>query len=176
MQGNGYVDKFRSWGDFMTFLPLYAAGVSALIGDYEGATQSVLGAVTAQIVIEGVKRSFELAANNGHPVQFSFRPDGIDPKGMPSGHSGGGFSGAAYIFHRYGWKLGVPATLLAVSVAASRVVAKRHTIPQVIVGGLIGWGISYAFTSKYKKAYIAPYVDSDMNGNQSYGITIQKRF
>ena len=71
-----------------------------------GALQLTAGSLLTQGIIEVVKRSFELAHKNGHSVSFAKRPCCDDYKGMPSGHAGGAFSAAGFVFYRYGWKPG----------------------------------------------------------------------
>lgn len=147
---NANVENFRFFGDVFKFLPLYTMGVSFFSKDYEGFKQLLYGAVSTQLTIELIKRGFEFSAKNGYPVNFSFRPDGSgDPKGMPSGHSGGAFSAAGYVFYRYGFKSSIPFIIIATAVASSRVVAKKHTIPQVIVGASIAWSFAYIFTDSH---------------------------
>lgn len=171
------IENFRHFGDVFMLLPLYVGVISIGIKDYEGLAQLAIASGVTQGVIEATKRSFELSNTLGHPVGFSFRPNGTgDPKGMPSGHSGGAFSGAAFVFYRYGWKASIVPIAIASTVAASRVVSKRHTIAQVIVGGAIAWGFGYLFTSKYNQILITPIIDSDIVGHQSMGINFSKRF
>ncbi|PAF49657.1 hypothetical protein BKH43_06520 [Helicobacter sp. 13S00401-1] len=170
-------DWFRGFGDVFTLLPLYAGIASLAMQDYEGFGQVLAGSLVTQGIVEASKRSFELSAKLGHPVEFSRRPDGgHDYKGMPSGHSSGAFSGASYIFYRYGWKPGIPAILLATAVAASRVVAKRHTIAQVVTGAVLAWGVGYLFTTKYQKFVAIPSISSDDYGHTFYSLNFSTRF
>jgi len=41
------------------------------------------------------------------------RPDGSDNSSFPSGHSASAFATTGVLQHHYGWKVGVPATLVA---------------------------------------------------------------
>src|SRR3954454_3585611 len=65
------------------------------------------------------------------------RPNG-DPHSFPSGHSSTSFATAMVLQEHYGWKLGLPAFLLAGYTSASRVIAKQHWTSDVIFGAAIG--------------------------------------
>lgn len=83
------------------------------------------------------------------------RPD-FDPNNprydsFPSGHTTSAFVSAAFMERRYGWKVGVPAYLVAAWVGYSRVYAERHDWWDVLGGATIGTASSYLFTKAYKK-------------------------
>ena len=65
------------------------------------------------------------------------RPNG-DPRGFPSGHASTSFASAMVLQEHYGWKLGVPAFLLAGYTAGSRVIANEHFTSDVIFGAAVG--------------------------------------
>jgi len=66
------------------------------------------------------------------------RPDGSDRLSFPSGHTSSAFSLAAVADHHYGWKVGVPAYLLASGIGLSRVESNRHNLSDVLAGATIG--------------------------------------
>ena len=66
------------------------------------------------------------------------RPDGSDDNSFPSGHTSISFAAAAGLEQRYGWKVGVPAHLLAAFVGLARVKADKHYWHDVLVGAAIG--------------------------------------
>ena len=70
---------------------------------------------------------------------------------FPSGHTTSVFTSAAFMERRYGWKVGVPAYLIAGYVGWSRVYADRHDWWDVLGGAVIGTSSSYLFTKAYKK-------------------------
>ena len=78
------------------------------------------------------------------------RPNGGD-YGFPSGHTSAAFTGAAFIDRRYGYKLGIPAYLLASYVGWSRVTANKHDYWDVLGGIIIGYGSAYIFTKPINK-------------------------
>ena len=66
------------------------------------------------------------------------RPDKSNSHSFPSGHSASAFATAGVLQRHYGWKVGVPATMLAAYVAASRVHDNRHYLSDVIFGSAMG--------------------------------------
>lgn len=70
---------------------------------------------------------------------------------FPSGHTTSAFCSAAFAERRYGWKVGIPAYVLAGYVGWSRVYSNRHDWWDVLGGAAIGTASSYIFTKAYKK-------------------------
>ena len=66
------------------------------------------------------------------------RPDGSDNQSFPSGHSASAFATAGVLQHHYGWKVGVPAALVAGYVATARVHDNKHYLSDVIFGTAMG--------------------------------------
>lgn len=66
------------------------------------------------------------------------RPDGSDNYSFPSGHSASAFATAGVLQRHYGWKVGVPATVVAGYVATARVHDNRHHLSDVIFGAAMG--------------------------------------
>jgi membrane-associated phospholipid phosphatase len=74
-------------------------------------------------------------------IKFSVqreRPDKSDSYSFPSGHSASAFATAGVLQRHYGWKVGVPATLVAAYVATARVHDNRHYLSDVIFGASMG--------------------------------------
>lgn len=165
---------FERLGDVLTLAPVGVLIVSVGIKDYEGALQLTAGSLITQGIIEVVKRSFELAHKNGHSIAFAKRPCCDDYKGMPSGHAGGAFSAAGFVFYRYGWKPALPLIGLGILTDASRVYAHKHSIWQVLVGSAIGWGVAWGLTTRYKprKLLITPEISTDIAGKGVYGLQV----
>lgn len=171
-------DYFQQFGDVFRLLPVFVGVVSLGMEDYRGLGELALGSLVTQGVIEGIKWGFYYANKEGHPIAFSKRPCCDDYKGMPSGHAGGAFSAAGFVFYRYGWKPALPVIGLALLVDASRVYARKHSVWQVAMGSAIGWGFAWLFTSKYKSnnLVITPDIDFDTRGNGTYGFSLAYRF
>jgi membrane-associated phospholipid phosphatase len=66
------------------------------------------------------------------------RPDQSDHRSFPSGHSASAFATAGVLQRHYGWKAGVPATVVAAYVATARVHDNRHHLSDVIFGAAMG--------------------------------------
>jgi hypothetical protein len=67
------------------------------------------------------------------------RPNGQDNKSFPSGHTSNSFALAAVAERHYGWKLGVPAYLVAGLVGASRLEQDKHYLSDVVAGAALGY-------------------------------------
>lgn len=167
--------EFEKVGDVLTLAPVGVLIVSLGMQDYEGAAQLVAGSLVTQGVIEMVKKSFEFAHDRGGAsLDFAKRPCCDDWKGMPSGHAGGSFSAAGFVYYRYGWKPALPLIGLGIITDASRVVARKHTIWQVLAGSAIAWGVAWIFTTPYKprKLLITPEIGTDIAGKGTYGLKL----
>jgi membrane-associated phospholipid phosphatase len=66
------------------------------------------------------------------------RPDGSDNLSFPSGHASAAFSLATVAEQHYGWKVGVPAYLLASGIGLSRIESSKHNLSDVVAGATIG--------------------------------------
>lgn len=66
------------------------------------------------------------------------RPDGSDTLSFPSGHTSTAFSLAAVADRHYGWKIGVPAYVLASGIGLSRIQSNRHHLSDVLAGATLG--------------------------------------
>ncbi|MDU7693360.1 MAG: phosphatase PAP2 family protein [Helicobacter sp.] len=159
---------FEQLGDVLTLMPAFVGVVTIGIEDYDGALDLALGSISTQISIEIIKRSLEFAHKKGAKVAFAKRPGFEDYKGFPSGHSGGGFSAASFVFYRYGFKPAIAPLIGATLTAASRVYAKKHSLLQVIAGGAIAWGFGYIFTNKYNVKPALELRDSGLSFNFGY--------
>lgn len=143
-------DWFETWGDVFQFLPLMAGAYSLARQDYEGVAQLALGSGTTLAITFISKYTFVgIAQVNERAAGISQRPNNGSFDGFPSGHTSSAFSAAGFMQKRYGWKYGLPTTLLATSVGISRITSERHTTLQVIAGALLGYGISYLFAKRY---------------------------
>ena len=66
------------------------------------------------------------------------RPDESDDLSFPSGHSASAFATAAVLRRHFGWKVGVPAYVIAGYVATARVHDNRHYLSDVVFGAAMG--------------------------------------
>lgn len=77
------------------------------------------------------------------------RPDKSNFHSFPSGHTSVAFANAMFLQRRLGWKLGVPAYVVATYVGWGRVFAKKHHWWDVVVGAAIGAGSAIIYTRPF---------------------------
>ncbi|SEC30158.1 PAP2 superfamily protein [Tenacibaculum sp. MAR_2009_124] len=99
------------------------------------------------------------------------RPSGESLNSFPSGHTAISFASAAFFQKRYGWKVGVPAYVLAAYVGYSRITSDKHDKWDVLAGALIGTGFSYLFTKKYNKESKVSFSLRTMDRYTTIGVT-----
>ncbi|HEY8592240.1 MAG TPA: phosphatase PAP2 family protein [Sphingomicrobium sp.] len=128
-------DKASSVG--RSALVVAALGIPAVQGDWKGDKQAAVAIGGTWVVTEALKR-----ATNEQ------RPDRSDDKSFPSGHTSSSFAAAATLEKRYGWKVGLPAHLVAALVGVARVKAKKHYVHDVVAGALLGEATGWLVTSK----------------------------
>ncbi len=134
-------------------LPLSALGVSIAKGDKEGAIQLVKSFALETSIVIVLKRSINRTRPNGGKYSF------------PSGHAAVSFMSSTYLWKRYGWEYGLPATALAAFVGYSRFGTDEpvHFFSDVVAGTLIGIGSSWIFTKRQKSK-----MEIDVIGDMSY--------
>ena len=71
------------------------------------------------------------------------RPDGLDNKSFPSGHTSNAFTLATVAERHYGWKVGLPAYAVAALVGASRLQQNRHYLSDVVAGATLGYVVGH---------------------------------
>lgn len=151
-------DWFETWGDVFQFLPVMAGAYALARQDYHGVAQLALGTGTTLAITFASKYTFVgISQANERLAGISQRPNNGSFDGFPSGHTSSAFSAAGFMQKRYGWKFGLPTTILAASVGVSRITSQRHTTLQVLAGALLGYGVSYLCAKRLK--YIALDID-----------------
>ncbi len=133
-------DAIEKSGDIVQIaLPIMAFS-STLIwkDDTKPILQFVKTMGTSVIVTHGLKRIINKQRPNGGNHAF------------PSGHTSAAFTGAAFLERRFGWKIGVPAYVLASYVGWTRVHTHHHDYWDVLGGAAVGIGSTYLFTKPYK--------------------------
>lgn len=129
----------RDIGDYVQIsLPLTGLGMSLAKKDREG-TYQVLKSFALQT---GTTILLKRAINRKRPSggKYSF----------PSGHTSLSFMGSTFLWKRYGWRYGVPATIAASFVGYSRAGINDpvHHPSDVFAGAAIGVLSSLIFTKK----------------------------
>ncbi|MGX2983235.1 phosphatase PAP2 family protein [Helicobacter sp. 23-1045] len=141
--------NFEIYGDIMQFLPAFVAIYPLATQDFEGAGWLALSTATAIGATYIIKYSFYgIAKKNPNAARISQRPNNGAFQGFPSGHTASAFVAAGFAQKRYGNALGVPCLILASLTGASRVVAEKHTILQVLGGAILGYTLGYFITQR----------------------------
>jgi membrane-associated phospholipid phosphatase len=81
------------------------------------------------------------------------RPNGTDDHSFPSGTTALAASGSSYMWGRYGWEYGLPATMFTQFVSYSRVQAREHRWYDTLASSGIAAGYSYILTTPFKKRF-----------------------
>ena len=122
-------------------IPLTALASTFIWDDeHDGKYQFINSMGTSVILTHVLKRVINKPRPNGGEHSF------------PSGHTSAAFTGAAFLERRHGWKVGIPAYLLASYVGYTRIHANKHDIWDVLGGAVLGIGTSYLFTKPYKSS------------------------
>jgi len=121
-------------GDILQLvLPGLAVGSTFFAGndaggwwDREGSKEVALSITTTSAIVL-----------TGKEAAHKFRPDESDRNSFPSGHTSASFSGASFIWRRYGWQWGLPAAAAASFVGYSRFQANQHYADDILAGASI---------------------------------------
>ena len=70
------------------------------------------------------------------------RPDGSNNRSFPSGHASTTFATATVLSGHFGWRVSVPAYLVATLVATSRLHENHHYMSDVVVGSALGIAVA----------------------------------
>lgn len=119
-------------------LPVVALGISVIKNDTAGVFQLTKSVLVESVLVYSLKQVIDRKRPNGK--SFSF----------PSGHTALSFTSSTYLYKRYGWKYGVPATVIASFVGYSRfgIDDPVHYFSDVLAGATIGIVTSLVFTKK----------------------------
>ena len=131
-------------------LPVFASGMALMEGDMKGFWQHFFSFGVTSAITLGLKE-----------VVSSERPNGKDNDSFPSGHTSQAFASAAFLDHRYGWKYGLPAYVLASYVAFSRVESDNHHVRDVLASSVIAWSVSHFFVDPYERVTVEGEVTSE---------------
>lgn len=135
-------------------LSAVAVGAPVLGGDWPGFWQAGGSILVGGGIAMGLKE-----------VVHERRPDGSDNKSFPSGHAAISFAAAATMHRRYGWEVGLPATLVAAFVGVARVKADKHHWYDVAAGAAIGEISGMLITQPFDdRVRLVPWGDSHGGG------------
>ena len=125
-------------------IPVGAAGGALLAHDKHGFLQLAEAYASTMVLVYTLK-----------PLVDRTRPDG-GAQSFPSGHTASAFAGATFVQIRYGWRLGLPAYVLAAYVGYSRVETRRHYTSDVLAGAVFGIAANLAFTRHREHIALSP--------------------
>jgi len=150
-------DSVERAGDVLQIaLPATAYGLTIAFDDFVGARQFTRTFLTTMSATVALK--YAVGAE---------RPDG-GGQSFPSGHTAAAFAGAAFIQHRYGLRLGIPAYGAAAFVAWSRIDAGRHHVRDVVAGASLAMLSAFLLSSPLPDGIvIAPGV-----ANVTFGVVL----
>jgi membrane-associated phospholipid phosphatase len=123
-------------------LPVVAGGITLLKHDRVG---------SAQLVVETA-----LTVGTAYAIKHIVRerrPNGSDYQSFPSDTTALAASGSSFLWGRYGWQYGLPATALTQFVSYSRVQAHQHRWYDTLASSAIAAGYSYVLTTPFKRRY-----------------------
>lgn len=113
-------------GQFL--IPIAAGGYAIYQGDYTEGALLALSAAIQKAEVVGLKHLFP-----------RLRPNAIDMKSFPSGHTAGAFLGVGLLASKYGYSSPTVYALSgAVLVAFSRYLSKNHWPTDILAGASIG--------------------------------------
>ena len=148
----------RGWDDASSIgrdvLVAAAIGVPLVKGDGPGVLQAGGSVAASELAVLGLKEAFP-----------ELRPDRSNRKSFPSGHTAVSFASAATLQNSYGWKVGLPAQLVAGFVGVARVKADKHHWYDVAAGAVIGELSGFLITSpRDEHIKVFPWGDSKGGG------------
>ncbi|ETD23036.1 phosphatase PAP2 family protein [Helicobacter macacae] len=134
------------------FFPALTLGYTLIIKDFIGLRQQALGYIAVVGATYAVKYSLYFASPYAKDtLSFAKRPTSESYEAFPSGHTASAFAAVGFVAKRYGAKLGIPAFVLAAAVGESRILLEKHTILQVICGGILGFLLSFFCASPFRR-------------------------
>ncbi|MCA9002984.1 MAG: phosphatase PAP2 family protein, partial [Planctomycetes bacterium] len=99
------------------------------------------------------------------------RPNG-GTNAFPSGHTSMATTAAASLWYSYGYKVGIPAALLAASVAVQRLDSKAHSLDDIVGGVGLGWLIASQVAKRSSLEVMGAQVLPHVDGEGTVGITL----
>jgi membrane-associated phospholipid phosphatase len=123
-------------------LPLMAGGVALYKHDRVGVAQLLVESALTVGTVYALKN-----------IVREERPDGSDFHSFPSETTALAASGSSFLWNRYGWEYGLPATALTQFVSYSRVQAHQHRWYDTLASSGIAMGYGYLLGTRYKQRH-----------------------
>jgi membrane-associated phospholipid phosphatase len=137
-------------------LPIVAGGIAVWKHDRVG---------VAQLAVEGL-----LTVGTAYALKNIVRerrPDGSDYQSFPSETTAVAASGSTFLWDRYGWQYGLPATAMTEFVSYSRVQARQHRWYDTLASSAIAAGYGLVVTTPFKRRYN---IDTSFEGAPDGGL------
>lgn len=154
-------DDAKEQGDFFAFA-LNATALGATWGykDWEGTMQYFASAGTSAVTVGFLKQAVGKLRPAPTSSNLSF----------PSGHTSAAFSGASFLYSRYGRGWGIPAYLAAAYTGYTRVVADAHHVDDVLAGASISMFANWLWVTPHSSRglKVAPMTTDD----GTYGLSV----
>ena len=159
-------EAFTTYGDVTRYALPAAASILALSrNDRDGFEQLLASGAITLGATYALKHAIDDRRPNGGRRSF------------PSGHTAWAFAGAAFIQHRYGWQLGMPAELAAAAVAVSRIDGGYHRWRDVIASAVIAHGSAFFLVDRLGgRVMLMPMPMRQGRGGAAVGIAAHVRF
>ena len=137
----GYIYGHR-WGNYAAAV---AVGINGVIQHqpWNKTFSQIELLATSTITTALVTEAIKLATHRERPNEENY-------KSFPSGHSSNSFALAAGLDGIYGHKIGIPAYLMAIFVASTRINDNKHYLSDVVAGAFIGTWIGKSFSRQYQ--------------------------
>jgi len=119
--------------DYLQYLPaavgigLGCTGVKAEHKFVDRVLEAGIGYVSVAVIVQGMKHAIN-----------SPRPNNVDTKSFPSGHTATAFAGAELVRMEYGLGIGLGAYAVVTSVAFMRIYNNAHWFSDLLAGAAIG--------------------------------------
>jgi len=134
-----FADPIEQMGTILQFaLPIFAAGITVKKRDTDGFKKYLLNLGVSTATTYGLKYGITERRPNG------------DAHSFPSEHAALAFSSAGYLWRRYGYQYGIPATIFAGFVGYSRIESHKHYWHDVVAGAAIGLLSSVIVTKPFQ--------------------------
>jgi membrane-associated phospholipid phosphatase len=137
-------------------LPIVAGGIAVWKDDRTG---------VLELAVEGI-----LTVGTAYALKNIVReerPDGSDFQSFPSETTALAASGSSFLWGRYGWEYGLPATALTGFVSYSRVQARQHRWYDTLTSSALAAGYGLIVTTPFKRRYN---IDTSLSANPDGGI------
>ena len=150
--GEGCLKDFSVVCDRALGLPLL--GVSSIIWASGGIFDNTDTEETGQMLTEGLVLTYGLTGAFKLATGRT-RPDRSNTRSFPSGHASGTACAAVILWDSYGPGAGIPATVVAVFTALSRITLGKHYPSDVIAGAAIGAAAGLAVVLAHEDASVS---------------------